>query len=546
MKIAVCQINTTIGDFEGNIEKIELFLEKAKQSACEIALFPELALTGYPPRDFLDRLSFFQASQKALKQLAQKSRGILAIVGTILENKGSGNPLFNSAAAVKDGEVLYVQYKMLLPNYDVFDEARYFAPAPELMPLFKYNGLKIGISICEDIWNAEGVFSQQRYAVDPVEKLAKEKPDLVLNLSASPFHAAKLSVRQSLLKAVALKTRAPVLYCNLVGGNDDLVFDGCSMAMDSAGNLFQTAKGFEEDFFVYDTEKPSLKPSAFKEKEINRIYQALVLGTRDYVRKCGFDKVLIGLSGGIDSSLVACIASEALGPENVTGVTMPSPFSSRGSIEDSRQLAQALGAEFMEIPITPLYEAALSTLAPVLQGKPLDITEENVQARLRGMILMALSNKFNRLVLSTGNKSEVAVGYCTLYGDMCGGLAVISDVPKVMVYELARYANRKKPVIPEAVFTKAPSAELKLDQKDQDSLPPYETLDAILRLYIEENMPAEKIRKAGFDPSVVKDVLKKINQSEYKRRQMATGLKVTSRAFGIGRRMPIAQKFQEG
>jgi NAD+ synthase (glutamine-hydrolysing) len=545
MKIAVCQINTIIGDFEGNIEKIVLFLEKAKQSSCEIALFPELALTGYPPRDFLDRLSFFQASQKALKQLAQKAKGILAIVGTILENRESGNPLFNAAAAVKDGEVLYVQYKTLLPNYDVFDEARYFAPAQEPQPLLKYNGLKIGVTICEDIWNAEGSFPQQRYSSNPVEKLAKQKPDLVLNLSASPFHAAKLSLRQALLKAVALKTHAPVLYCNLVGGNDELVFDGCSMAMDSGGNLFQTAKGFEEDFFIYDTEKPSLQPSAVKEKEIGRIYQALVLGTRDYVRKCGFEKVLVGLSGGIDSSLVACVAAEALGPENVMGVTMPSPFSSKGSIGDSRSLARSLGIEFLEVPITPLYEAALSSLKPVFKSKPQDTAEENLQARLRGLILMALSNKFNRLVLSTGNKSEVAVGYCTLYGDMCGGLAVISDVPKVMVYELARYANRKKPFIPAAVFTKAPSAELKPNQKDQDSLPPYETLDAILRLYIEENMPAEKIRKAGFETSLVQDVLKRINQSEYKRRQMAPGLKVTSRAFGIGRRMPIAQKFQE-
>jgi NAD+ synthase (glutamine-hydrolysing) len=545
MKIAVCQINTIIGDFEGNIGKIVLFLEKAKQSACEIALFPELALTGYPPRDLLDRLSFFQASQKALKQVAEKSRGILAIVGTILENKGSGNSLFNAAAAVQDGEVLYVQHKVLLPNYDVFDEARYFASAQEAQPPFKYNGLKIGITICEDIWNAEGLFPQHRYAVDPVEKLAKEKPDLVLNLSASPFHAAKLSVREAILKAVAVKTRAPVLYCNLVGGNDELVFDGCSMAMDSAGNLFQAAKSFEEDFFVYDTEKPSLQHSAFQEKEPDRIYQALVLGTRDYVRKCGFEKVFVGLSGGIDSSLVACVAAEALGPENITGVTMPSPFSSRGSVEDSRELAQALGVEFLQVPITPLYKTALDSLKPVFQGKPQDITEENLQARLRGMILMALSNKFNRLVLSTGNKSELAAGYCTLYGDMCGGLAVISDVPKVMVYELARYANRKKRIIPEAVFTKAPSAELKPDQKDQDSLPPYETLDAILRLYLEENMPAEKIRKAGFEPSVVKDVLKKIHQSEYKRHQMAPGLKVTTKAFGIGRRVPIAQKFLE-
>ncbi len=545
MKIAICQINTTVGDFDGNTVKVLESLARAKGQGCEIALFPELTLTGYPPRDLLDRLSFFERSQKALEKIAQATQGILAVVGTILENPGPGNPLYNGAVALLEGKLVHIYRKVLLPNYDVFDEARYFFPAPKPEPPFLFKGMKVALTICEDIWNVEGVFTHRLYTKDPVEEIAKAKPDLILNLSASPFHYAKLSVRQTLLKDVARKTQCPVLYCNLVGGNDELVFDGCSMVVDGGGNLFQLAKAFEEDLLVFDTENPSLKTAQVPESEPAKIYQALVTGTRDYVRKCGFQKVLIGLSGGIDSALVTCLAAEALGPENVMGVTMPSPFSSKGSIEDSRELAKNLGIEFQEIPITPLFEKALTTLEPIFQGQAKDTTEENLQARLRGLLLMALSNKFNRLVLSTGNKSEIAVGYCTLYGDMCGGLAVISDVPKVMVYELARYANRAKPVIPEAIFTKAPSAELRPDQKDQDSLPPYETLDAILRLYVEENQPPAKIVKAGFEAGLVQEVLRKINNNEYKRRQMAPGLKVTTKAFGMGRRVPIAQKFKE-
>jgi NAD+ synthetase len=547
MKIAVCQMNTTIGDFDGNASKVELCLKRAKEEGCEIALFPELTLTGYPPRDLLDRFSFFTQAQKALDQVAKASKGILTVVGTILANKEPGNPLYNAAVAVKDGEVLYTQKKVLLPNYDVFDEARYFSPAPEPAPPFQYRGLKIGVTICEDIWNMEGLYSHRLYSVDPVEQLIKSKPGLVLNLSASPFHAAKLPVRQAILKKLAKAVGAPALYCNLVGGNDELVFDGCSMAVDAAGNLFHQAKSFEEDFFIFDMESPSIQKPSLPVNEVKHIYQALVTGTRDYVRKCGFEKVLIGLSGGIDSALVATLAVDALGSENVMGITMPSIYSSKGSVEDSKELAQNLGIEFQEISITAVFEASLKSLQPSFKEKPKDSTEENLQARARGLFLMALSNKFHRLVLSTGNKSEIAVGYCTLYGDMCGGLAVISDVPKGMVYQLARTANarRPEPVIPEAIFTKPPSAELRPDQKDQDSLPPYETLDAILRLYIEENFPPEKIVKAGFDQALVREILKKVNQNEYKRRQMAPGLKVTTKAFGIGRRVPIAQKFKE-
>jgi NAD+ synthetase len=545
LKIALCQINTTVGDFDGNTAKILEYAGKAREAGCDIALFPEMTLTGYPPRDLLDRHSFFIKSQKALKRVAEGAKNILVIVGTILENKAPGHPLFNAAAAVKNGLVLYTQKKTLLPNYDVFDEARYFTPAHQPEPPFEYMGLKIGVTICEDIWNVPGIFTQRLYTKDPVEELAKSKPDLILNLSASPFHAAKVSVRQALLKNVTHKTKAPVLYCNLVGGNDELVFDGCSMIMDPAGNLFQMGKPFEEDFLVYDTDNPSLKPMPPLHDETDRVYRALVLGTRDYVQKCGFSKVLIGLSGGIDSALAACIAAEALGPSNVMGVTMPSPYSSTGSVEDSKKLAEALGIEFKEIPITPLFEAALSSLQPAFQGKNRDSTEENLQARIRGLLLMALSNKFNRLVLSTGNKSELAVGYCTLYGDMCGGLAVISDVPKGLVYKLSRHVNRARKLIPEDTFTKPPSAELRPNQTDQDSLPPYDTLDAVLRLYIEENLPPAKIVKAGFEPALVKDILTKINHNEYKRRQMAPGLKVTTKAFGLGRRFPIAQKFLE-
>ncbi len=545
MKIAICQINTTIGDFDGNVDKVSQFLKKAKESGCDLALFPELTLTGYPPRDLLDRFSFYERSQKAIQQVAKQADGIVAVVGSIVENKGPGHPLFNAALALLDGQVLQAYKKVLLPNYDVFDEARYFTPALSPEPPFTFRGLKIALTICEDIWNMDGVYSRRLYTRDPLEEIAKAKPDLLLNLSASPFHAAKLSLRERLLKNATRITQAPVLYCNLVGGNDELIFDGCSMAMDAAGNLFHLGKSFEEDFFVYDTENPSLKPAKPLESEIARIYQALVLGTRDYVRKCGFEKVLVGLSGGIDSSLVAAIAAEALGPENVMGVTMPSPFSSKGSIRDSKELAGALGIEFKEIPITSLFQESLKILKPFFEGKPEDITEENLQARLRGLILMALSNKFHRLILSTGNKSEMAVGYCTLYGDMCGGLAVISDVPKMLVYQLSRYVNRKLPLIPDDVFSKPPSAELRPNQKDQDSLPPYDLLDGILRLYVEENLPPSHIRKAGFDRRLLEQMLKLINQSEYKRRQMAPGLKVTTKAFGMGRRFPIAQKFTE-
>ena len=545
MKIALCQINTTVGDFNGNVEKILVSLQKAKANSCALALFPELTLTGYPPRDLLDRASFWQASQKALEQVAQGAQGIAAVVGAILENKGPGNPFFNSAVVVKDGQILYTCHKTLLPNYDVFDEARYFAPSDQPLTVFKYEGIKIGITLCEDIWNSEGFSTHKLYDRDPLTELAKLQPDVILNLSASPFQTNKTVIRQKILKMAAEKTKAPLLYCNLVGGNDELIFDGNSMTTDKAGHIIQTSLGFQEDYWVYDTNAHSKISSPVLLDDIETVYQALVLGTRDYVRKCGFEKVLIGLSGGIDSALVAVIAVEALGPENVMGVTMPSPFSSKGSIEDSHQLAKNLGIEFKNIPISSLFESALKNLNPFFENKPADATEENLQARLRGLTLMALSNKLNRLVLSTGNKSEIAVGYCTLYGDMCGGLAVISDIPKTMVYQLAKHINQNHEIIPNATITKAPSAELRPDQKDQDTLPAYEILDEILHLFIEKNHTPSEIIEAGFNPAIVNDIVKKVNQNEYKRRQMAPGLKITSKAFGIGRRIPIAQRFDE-
>jgi len=544
MKIALCQINTTVGDFDGNVAKIGDFLGRAKAAHCGLAVFPELTLTGYPPRDLLERPGFLQKAAQALQAVAEKSRGIAALVGTVVPNPGTGNPLFNAAVLVMDGKILETRHKTLLPNYDVFDEDRYFEPAREAQEPLALGGLRIGVTICEDIWNNPAGLTRKLYDLDPVTDLAARKCDLVVNLSASPFHLAKSEVREEVVRQAARKLKCPILLCNLVGGNDELVFDGSSLALDANGRLGARAKDFEEDLLVVEAPNPSATVAPAS-GETEALYRALVLGTRDYVTKCGFQQVLIGLSGGIDSALVAALAAEALGPDNVLGVTMPSPFSSKGSVDDSAALAKALGIRFENIPLTPLYEQSLASLKPSFAGKAPDLTEENLQARLRGLILMALSNKFNRLVLSTGNKSELSMGYCTLYGDMCGGLAVISDLLKTQVYELARHANRNGVVIPEAVFTKAPSAELRPDQKDQDSLPPYKTLDGILRRHLERNKTAAEITSEGFDAETVRWVLKTLDLSEYKRRQMAPGIKVTPKAFGVGRRIPIAQKYKE-
>ncbi len=546
MKIALCQINTTVGAFRANVDKVVAASERAKTLGCDLAVFPELTLTGYPPRDLLERPGFLRRAEEALLDAASRAKALPCLVGTVSPNPGTGNPLFNVAAFVRDGRIAATRRKTLLPNYDVFDEHRYFEPSPAPEEPLEFGGLRIGITICEDLWTGAIGLPRELYARDPVADLSGSKCDLLVNLSASPFHQAKLSAREEVARRAALRTGAPVLYCNLVGGNDELVFDGYSLAVDASGVLTARAKGFVEDILVVEIpgmKSPEKSPSP---GETESLWMALVLGIRDYLGKCGFKQALVGLSGGIDSALVAALAAEALGPENVLGVTMPSPYSSRGSIEDSEALARNLGIGFMKIPITPLFEQSLLTLKTPFQGRAPDLTEENLQARLRGLILMALSNKFNRLVLSTGNKSELSMGYCTLYGDMCGGLAVISDILKTEVYELSRYANRNGEKIPKQVLTKPPSAELKPNQRDQDTLPPYDILDSVLRSYVEENKPVEEIAKGRISETLVGGILRAVDASEYKRRQMAPGLKVTPKAFGIGRRIPIAQKYREG
>jgi NAD+ synthetase len=545
MKIALCQVNTTVGDFHGNVKSILSFAQKAKDAGCSIALFPELTLTGYPPRDLLERPGFARKAEKALDILtSQLPKDLSVFLGTILPNPNRGNHFFNAIVLIENGKVRETRRKTLLPNYDVFDEDRWFEPCPAPEPPIQVAGLSVGVTVCEDIWSNPVGLSKCLYDRDPVADLAKHKVDLLLNLSASPFHHTKLSVREEVARQAAFKCGAPILYCNLVGGNDELIFDGCGFAMDEKGRVTARAKAFVEDMLVVDY--PSLSgPIASVAGETEGIYQALLLGLHDYMRKCGFHKVLIGLSGGIDSSLVAALAVEALGADNVLGVTMPSPFSSKGSVEDSEALARNLGIKFLNIPITPMFEASLKTLQPFFEGKPSDLAEENIQARLRGVILMGLSNKFNRLVLSTGNKSEMSMGYCTLYGDMCGGLAVISDLLKTQVYELSRYANRHRVIIPESVFTKPPSAELRPNQTDQDSLPPYDVLDAVLKRLIEDNLSPDDIVREGFSKTIVSRVARALDLSEYKRRQMAPGLKVTPKAFGVGRRIPVAQKYLE-
>jgi NAD+ synthase (glutamine-hydrolysing) len=546
MKIALCQINTIIGNFKSNIQKIAAIQKQLRAQSYDLIVFPELVLTGYPPRDLLERPSFIDQAQQALMAIARSSEGLATLLGTILPNPGSGNSLYNAAVIVKNGAILYVQKKSLLPNYDVFDEARYFEPASIVEKPFEYLGHKIGITICEDIWNHTDFFKPPKYHLNPIQPLMTSHVDMLINLSASPFHMAKLPIRQNILKITAQKVNAPVFYCNLVGGNDELIFDGCSMITNAQGEILQLAKDFQEGFLPYDTHTPAHKnihPTSKTETE--SIFKALVLGIRDYTQKCGFTKALIGLSGGIDSSLVACLAVEALGPANVLGITLPSPFSSKGSILDSQQLSQALNIEFKVIPITPLYKKFLSIFSPHFSNSKPDITEENLQARIRGTILMSFSNKFNYLLLTTGNKSELSVGYCTLYGDMCGGLAVIADIPKTMVYQLATYANRNQAFIPTAVFTKPPSAELKLNQTDQDSLPPYELLDRVLKAYVEDNQTLSQIQNLNSTSISIPSILDKLDHAEYKRHQLPPGLKVTPKSFGIGRRFPIAHQFHE-
>jgi NAD+ synthase (glutamine-hydrolysing) len=549
MRIALGQINPTVGDLGGNVALITRFARKAEERKAELIVFPELSITGYPPRDLVEKPSFIERSEAAVEQLAEATKDLaISIVAGYVgrSHKSTGKQATNSAAVVRGGKIVMRQTKILLPTYDVFDEARNFVAA-DSQSVWHMKGEDIALTICEDAWNDKQFWPHRLYGRDPVDELINDGAKMIVSINASPFHLGKRELRQEMFRAMVRRHNVPAIVVNQTGGNDQIVFDGTSFAMDAEGNVIASAASFREDLVVLDTATGEGDQHADFTDECDAVYEALVVGTRDYIRKCGFQSVLIGLSGGIDSSLTAVVAVDAVGRENVRGVAMPGPFSSDHSIADARALAERLGIRFDIIPITPAYDEMLRTLGPVFGERALDVTEENVQARLRGLTLMSLSNKFGAMVLTTGNKSELAVGYCTLYGDMCGGLAVISDVPKTMVYSLARIANcRHHYAIPEAVFEKPPSAELRPDQKDSDSLPPYDILDSILRLYIEECRGVREVAsELSLAVELVQDVVKKVDRNEYKRQQAAPGLKVTSKAFGMGRRLPIAQRYSE-
>ena len=543
MKIALGQINPTVGDFSGNAAKITQFAQEARSAGAGLILFPELSICGYPPRDLVERPSFVAHNREMAEKIAAATNGIAVICGLVTPAKAeTGKSVMNSAALLREGRIEFIQSKMLLPTYDVFDEARNFAPAKS-QQLFDGGGKQIALTICEDAWNDKHFWHRRLYGVDPVEELIKMGGNVVLNISASPFWLGKRELRRDMLATIAKNDHVPVAMVNQVGGNDSLVFDGSSLVIAPDGRVIAQGKSFAEDLIYFDTQSLAGDMHDQIEGDDASAYEALVLGTRDYIRKCGFQRVIIGLSGGIDSALTAAIAVDAVGHENVTGVGMPGPYSSQGSIDDARQLAENLGIRFELLSINEMYKACRETLAPVFRGMPEDATEENIQSRSRGMVLMSLSNKFGALVLSTGNKSELAVGYCTLYGDMVGGLAVISDVPKTLVYRLSEYVNLRREVIPRATIDKPPSAELKPDQKDSDSLPPYDVLDAILEDYVEEARSAEQIAVAhDLNLELVKRVIRMVERSEYKRQQAAPGIKISTKAFGYGRRLPIAAK----
>lgn len=545
MRIALGQINTVIGDFSGNSDKIIDFARRARDIGADLILFPELSICGYPPRDLVERPSFVEGNWQAAEKIARETQGINVICGLVTQAKsGTGKSVLNSAALLRDGKIAFVQSKRLLPTYDVFDEMRNFAPADH-QELFTTADRKVALTICEDAWNDKHFWDRRLYGVDPVEDLIGAGGQVLLNISASPFYLHKRELRRDMLATIARNYRVPVAMVNQIGGNDSLVFDGSSFAMGPDGQVIAQAKSFEEDLICFDTEslKGEIRPS--DDDEIASAYSALVLGTRDYVYKCGFGRAVLGLSGGIDSALTAAVAVDALGKENVIGVGMPGPYSSQGSIDDAAELARNLGIRFELVPIGGMFEAYTKALGPVFASRAADVTEENLQARIRGSLLMAISNKFGSLLLTTGNKSELGVGYCTLYGDMCGGLAVISDVPKTLVYELSNYVNSRSPVIPRSTIDKPPSAELRPDQKDSDSLPDYDVLDNILEDYVEENRAPEEIAAAhGYGPELVRKVACMVDKSEYKRQQAAPGLKISEKAFGFGRRYPIAAKVE--
>jgi len=573
LRIGLCQINPTVGDIEGNSKKIMDYIKRGKRMGADLLVFPELAVTGYPPEDLLLMPKFIEDNLKAIQEIAKATQSITAIVGFVHKE----GDIFNSAALLHHGKLMGIYSKMYLPNYGVFDEFRYFHPGKENF-IFILRSIPVGISICEDLW----------YPGDPIRtQTLHGGAELIVNLSASPYHTGKTEEREKLISTRASDNLAIVAYCNLVGGQDELVFDGGSMIFDQRGELIARGKQFEEDLVLSDLdfeavfrirlhdprirrekmvegekgikkiELPELTPPSRRKPllpkrelkpldSLSEIYSALVLGTGDYIRKNGFKRVLVGLSGGIDSALTATIAVDALGKKGVVGVAMPSPYSSKESLEDAKRLAKNLGIEFLNIPITEIFNAYLHTLAPTFKGLQPDVTEENIQARIRGNILMALSNKFGWLVLTTGNKSEMSVGYCTLYGDMAGGFAVLKDVPKTLVYQLAEHKNKKegKEIIPKRVFTKAPSAELRPNQKDEDSLPPYPILDPILQAYVEEDKGLREIVKMGFKEAMVKEVIHLVDRNEYKRRQSPPGVKITHRALGKDRRLPVTNRYR--
>ncbi len=550
MRIGLAQLNTTVGDLAGNTRKILSAYRSLVEAGAELVVFPELVVCGYPPRDLLFKRQFVPDVEAALAAIAREIGTVPALIGTVEANPADkGRRCFNSAAFCRLGRVERIARKCLLPTYDVFDEDRYFEPA-EAPTILEIGGRRIGVTICEDVWNDPHFAPRMLYHFDPVAWLAREKVEIMVNLSASPWHHQKGHVRQKLITDAAERLGCPVVYVNAIGGNDELVFDGRSFVADASGRVLAGLAAFREENRVVDVPAgpaaggmpPALAPT-FVQAELADIHDALVLGLRDYAHKSGFKKALIALSGGIDSAVVAVIAAEALGPENVIGVSLPSAISSQHSKDDAVALARNLGIRFETIAIAEAVAAAESALGPVFAGRPRDVTEENIQARVRGVLMMALSNKFGALLLTTGNKSEVAVGYCTLYGDMCGGLAVISDVFKTQVYALSRWINRERELIPVNTIEKPPSAELRPGQVDQDSLPPYEILDAILAGYVEEGLSSRDLVARGFDEAVVRDIVRKVDLNEYKRKQMAPGLKITPLAFGVGRRIPIVQRY---
>ncbi|MDP6924600.1 MAG: NAD+ synthase [Candidatus Scalindua sp.] len=556
MKICLAQINPTIGAFKQNAQKICKSIDAARKQGADLVIFPEMSVVGYPPKDLLELSGFVDSNLEALEEIKNSVSDIAAIVGFVDRNvERRGKALHNAAAYIKNRKIISRHYKSLLPTYDVFDEDRYFEPTHDVS-IAKISGRKFGISICEDAWGADAVWPGTIHHKDPVECMINQGAEIIINISASPFTIGKQDARLKMLTGHAKRYNVPIVFVNQIGGNDDLVFDGNSLVINKKGIVVARASDFKEDLLMVEFKgsdvniwEGKLKTGKKKaryvagESDVESVYKALVLGTQDYVKKCGFKKAVIGLSGGIDSAVTAVIAVKALGRNKVLGVTMPSSFSSKGSVEDSVVLAEKLGIDCQVIPIKSVYNAYTKTLSGIFAGLPFDVTEENLQARIRGKVLMAISNKHGYLVLTTGNKSELAVGYCTLYGDMCGGLAVISDIPKTMVYDLAEYINRRKEIIPTETIEKPPSAELCPNQKDQDSLPPYDILDGVLMAYIEETKDVGDIVGMGYDESLVKDIINKVDRNEYKRKQAAPGLKVTTKAFGTGRRMPLAQRY---